>query len=120
MTSTNYLHYNRYIETQEALMSKLQYLTHTCFGQTYNDVQDLSDEQKSEIIILNNLATAYMFTNDFNFRQAVDLAHINLPEDYVDNTELGFLLEMAQKSGDPMDIINTVRNYVSYNKIIYQ
>ena len=113
MTSTKYLHYNRYIETQEDLMSKLQYLTQTRFGQTYNDVQDLSDEQKSEIIILKNLATAYMSTNDLNFRQAVDLAHKKLPEDSIVESELGFEMEMAQQESiDTMAIKEIVQNHV--------
>ena len=100
-------------------MNEIQYLTQTLFGQPYNGLEDLTDEQQGQVIVLRDLANAYMATKNISFQEAVQLAHENLPEDYVDNTELGFQLEMAQKSGDPMDIINTVRNYVSYNKIIY-
>ena len=96
-------------------MRKLQYLTQTRFGQAYNDVKDLSDEQKSEIIILKNLATAYMSTNDLNFREAVDLAHSKLPEDSIVESELGFQMEMAQQeSMDPMAIIEIVQEHVGH------
>ena len=115
MTSTNYLHYNIYIDKQETTMSKLQYLTQTRFGQPYDDVQDLSEEQKSDIIILKNLATAYMSTKDLTFREAVDLAHKDLPEDSIVESELGFAMEMAQnKSMDPMAIIEIVQEHVGH------
>lgn len=101
-------------------MNEIQYMTQTRFGQPYNGLEELTDEQQGQVIVLRDLANAYMATKNISFQEAVQLAHKNLPEDYVDNTELGFQLEMAQKSGNPMDIINTVRNYVSYNKIIYK
>ena len=100
-------------------MNEIQYMTQTLFGQPYNGLEELTDEQQGQVIVLRDLANAYMATKNISFQEAVKLAHKNLPEDYVDNTELGFQLEMAQKSGNPMDIINTVRNHVSYNKIIY-
>ena len=94
-------------------MRKLQYLTQTRFGQTYNDVQELDDEQQSQIIILKNLATAYMSIEDLNFREAVDLAHSKLPEDSIVESELGFQMEMVQqKSMDPMAIVELVQKHV--------
>ena len=96
-------------------MTKLQYMTQTRFGQTYNDVQDLSDEQKSEIIVLKNLATAYMSTHDLNFWDAVDLAHSKLPEDSIVVSELRLQMEMAQRESiDPMAIIEIVQEHVGH------
>ena len=94
-------------------MSKLQYLTQTLFGQTYNDVQDLSDEQKSQVMVLKDVANAYMYTENLNFRDAVDLANQRLTEDGVFNAEIGFQIEQAQmNSMDPMAIIEAVQNYL--------
>ena len=101
-------------------MNEIQYMTQTLFSQTYNRLEELTDEQQGQIIVLKDLANAYMATKKkISFEEAVQLAHKDLPEEYIDNSELGFQLEMAQRSGNPMGIINTVRNYVDYNKIIY-
>ena len=94
-------------------MSKLQYLTQTLFGQTYNDVQHISDEQKIQVMFLKDVANAYMYTENLNFRDAVDLANQRLPEDGVFNAEIGFQIEQAQmNSMDPMAIIEAVQNYL--------
>ena len=96
-------------------MSELQYLTQTLFGQTYDDVQDLSDEQKGQVMVLQDVANAYMSTENLNFREAVDLANQRLPEDGVFNAEIGFQIELAQKNSmDPMAIIEAVQDYLVY------
>lgn len=94
-------------------MSKLQYLTQTLFGQTYNDVQDLSDEQKGQVMVLKDVANAYMSTENLNFKEAVKLANQRLPEDGVFNAEIGFQIEQVQKNSmDPMAIIEAVQDYL--------
>ena len=94
-------------------MSKLQYMTLTRFGQIYSDVQDLDDEQQGQVMVLKDLANAYMSTKDLNFRDAVNLAHSKLPEDSVVNSELGFQIEMAKRySMDPVAIIEAVEDHV--------
>ena len=97
-------------------MNEIQYMTNTLFGEPYNNLQELTDEQQGEVIVLQELANALMLTRNITFQEAVDLANKKLPEDGVVNTELGFQLEMAKReSNDPMVVINTVREHVLQN-----
>ena len=94
-------------------MNDFQYMTQILFGQAYTEGQQLTEEQQGQVMVLEDLALAYMDTQGLNFQVAVQLAHEKLPEDRVVNSELGFQLEMTQKQSDnPMAIIKAVEAHV--------